>query len=133
MRDVDLGVKEWEDSILYPLKVMRWVLLIYLLFIAVVPIYKNGGLFIDSWFTGICGVILILGYLNRCGRVGDLKPMLLIIICRGINLFSVVFILKNCSLNFLVWVLIVLFEIGLSFFYLLDSSRYECVKELEEK
>ena len=133
MKDVDLGVKEWEDAILYPLKVMRWVLFFYLAVVAIVPVYKGSGLFIDSWFTGICGLVLILGYLNRCGRVGDFKPMLFIVIVRASQFFSDLFFLKKVSLNLLVWVLIILLEVGLSFFYLVDSSRYECVKELEEK
>lgn len=133
MKDVDLGVKEWEDTIMYPLKVMRWILSFYLIVIVIVPVYKGSGLFIDSIFTGLCGLVLILGYLSRSGRIGDFKSLLFIVIIRCSHFFADLFFLKKVSLNFLVWVLIILLEVGLAFFYLVDSSRYEIVKELEEK
>lgn len=133
MKDVDLGVKEWEDSILLPLKIMKVCLGVYLVIILLLPIYKGSGLFIDSLFSFICAVVLILGYLSRCGRVLPFNTMFVVALIRGLNFLADVFFLKNSSLNLVVWVFIVLLELGISFFYLLDSSKYECVKELEEK
>lgn len=133
MKDIDLGVKEWEDSILLPLKIMKGVLIAYLILIILVPIYKDGGLFMDSFFTFLCGVVLILGYLSRCGRVVSFNSMVFIVVIRSANFLMNLFVFKSSSLNLLVWVPIVLVELGISFFYLRDASRYECVKELEEK
>lgn len=133
MKDIDLGVKEWEDSILMPLKIMRGVLVAYIVLVVIVPIYKDSGLFMDSFFSFICMIILILGYLSRCGRIVSFNCMLFISLLRGCNFLMDIFFFKNASLNLVVWIIIVVVELGISFFYLMDSSRYEIVKELEEK
>ena len=133
MKNIDLGVKEWEDSILLPLKIMKGFLIAYIVLAILVPVYKDSGLFIDSFFTALCILVLILGYLSLCGRVVPMNCMLFIAVIRGANFLMDLFIFKNSSLNFLVWVFIVLAELGLSLFYAIDASRYECVKELEEK
>ena len=133
MNKEDLGVKEWEDQILLPLKIMKWFLIGYIVLILVVPVYKGSGLFIDSLFSVFSMVVLILGYLSRCGRVANFNAMFTIALVRGIQLLVDLFIFKDTSLNFLVWVFMILVEFGLAFFYLIDASRFECVKELEEK
>lgn len=133
MKDVDLGVKEWEDSILLPLKIMKWSLVGYSGLVLLLPIYKGHGLFIDSFFSLASLIVLILGYLSRCGRFVNFNTMFILALVRGMNFLADIFFLKKVSLNFVVWVFLVFIELSIAFYYLLDSSRYECVKELEEK
>lgn len=133
MKNVDLGVKEWEDSILLPLKIMKWCLAVYSVLVIALPIYKGHGLFMDSLFSLACLIVLILGYLSRCGRVLPFNTMFFVALIRGLNFLADIFFLKKVSLNLVVWVFLIFIELSITFFYLLDSSRYECVKELEEK
>lgn len=112
---------------------MKWVLACYVLLVVIAPVYKGSGLFMDSFFSFIAMIVLILGYLSRCGRVATFNAMFLVAMVRGVHFLMDLFIFKDSSLNFLVWVFVVLVELGLSFFYLMDATRYECVKELEEK
>lgn len=126
----DLGTREWENSIMFPLKVMKICLIVYIIIALLLPIYKGDGMFIDSFSTILVIILLICGLANCYGRFIDISPMLLIGLVRGVHFLLNIFVFKN-QINYIGLIILFILELGLSTFYLFDNSRYECVRVRE--
>jgi len=128
--EFDLGTYEWENSIMFPLKVMKVYFVIYLIISLIVPIYKGTGFFIDSLSTWISIIMLFLGLLSCYGRFIDFSPMLYLAMSRGAHFLLNFFFFKK-ELNYISLSLLFVLELGLCILYLIDKSKFECVRERE--
>ena len=130
IESLDLGTKEWEDSIMFPLKVMKICLIVYLVLAIMLPIYKGNGLFIDSFSTVIVIALLCIGLADCYGKGFDVTPLFSTTFVRVSHFLINFFFMKN-PINYIFYVLLIIFEISLSLLILMDKSKYECIKERE--
>ena len=96
----DLGTKEWEDKIMFQLKVMRVCLIVYVIIALLLPMYKGSGFFIDSFSTVIVIILLVCGLASCYGRFMDFNPMFIIALVRGVHVLLNFFFFKQ-SINYL--------------------------------
>lgn len=128
IEEMDLGTKEWEDAILFPLKIMKILLIIYCCTALLLPIYKDTGFFIDSFSTVLAILVLSVGVLERYGRGFDISPIFTVTLVRVVHILVNFFFMKH-PINYIFYFLLIFIEIVLSVVILVDNTKYECVRE----
>lgn len=126
----DLGTKEYEDAIKFPLTIIKIMCSVYALVAIVVPIFKGSGLFMDSFISFICMLLVVGGGISCHGRLFDFTSMIPVTGIRALQFVYYLFYQRD-AMNFITFTIIVLLEIIINVYCLVDKSIYSYVKEEE--
>lgn len=126
----DLGSEAYENLIRQPLQLLRICFVVYSAFIFLTPVYKGGGIGIDSISSFICWVVVLGSLLSCHGMLFDFTAMFPVVVLRSV-FFIYAFFFKWEELNLITFLILMVVEIVINMLILSDKDNYEYVKEEE--
>lgn len=127
----DLGTKEWEDSIIKPLKIMNWFTLLICIIIFVLPSYVSDGWLHLGIYKFVVLLIIGIGSLSRNGRIFNFTPLPIVLGLRGFQILLNLLIFHK-SFYYIPFFISMFLELIICGWFLYDENHYVYKTERED-
>lgn len=129
-KKLDTNSSSYDKEIMMPLKIMKGLLIFYILFNMFLPTYSSGQLGCSKLYCYISILVMSLGVYAAHGHLGQIVPLLPLCVIKFIQFILEFIYFKR--LNIISFILLLFIDFMFCVYLMIDRGSFEYISESED-